>query len=254
MSMSEEMANEEHKGIPGKAMPGLDNIDWVQVMNEFRLSRQDILGNPNIARQLSEGLYTDLVQIDTDSISGLFSLHVEDVTEPGKQRLKAYSLEKPKTAGEELYVLGNRIESEAIKKSLLEKTDWIGPDGKRHYGYANANAGSTVKLEVAGSRGVYLISVHQQTNRIVGETVEAVRSYFFDARGRIRGRGIFGVRFTEKQALSMCEGRAIRLEGCISQESAVPFGCFVQFDASTNQVTVCHPSWVKEAQKAGLDI
>ena len=229
----------------------LEMLDWNQVEKDLGLTMQMIQDRPVIARQLSAGLFTDLVSLDTDSFSGLFSLHAE---ENGEQlRLKAYTIEKPKTAGDELYVFGNRIESEVIKKALLEKTDWVGRDGRRRYGFANSNAGYTVKLEVKGKKGMYLISVHQQTNRIVGETIETVRDYFFRKDGILRGRGIFGVIFTEKQALALCEGRAVRLEGCIDAGSD-PFGCFVQYDASIHQVTVCHPAWLKEALKAGLDI
>ena len=32
------------------------------------------------------------------------------------------------------------------------------------------------------------------------------------------------------------------------------FTCCVQFDAAQRQVVTCHPTWFKEAQKAGLDM
>ena len=245
---------EEQRELSSETLFGLERIDWVQVMNEFKISRQYILERPVIARQLAAGLYTDLVRIETGSFSGLFSLHAENPGEADKRHVRAYTLEKPKSAGDEIYVFGNRIESESIRKALLEKTDWVGPDGRRRYGYANANAGCTVKLEVEGKKGMYLISVHQQTNRIVGETIETVRDYFFDSTGKLRGRGLFGVRFSELQSLSLSEGRAVHLTGCSTQEQSATFSCFVQYDASTHQVAVCHPAWIKEAQRAGLDI
>ena len=248
-----EMGNEQRRDLSMETEAGLDRIDWCQVMNEFGLSRQEIMGSPAVCRQLASGLFTDLVQVDTVSFSGLFSLHAESMATNGLLQVRAYAIEKPKSAADELYVLGNRIESEAVKRSLLEKTDWTGSDGRRRYGYANANAGCPVRLAVDGRRGVYLISVHQQTNRVVAQTIESVRDYFFKKDGTLRGRAIHGVVFTESQATSLCEGRVLRLEGCTDADGGT-FGCFVQYDASVQQVVVCHPVWVKEALKAGMDL
>lgn len=244
-----ELKSKHAVGISGS----MDTIDWEQVMNDLRLTREEILEYANVSRQLVEGLFTDLVVIDTGVISGLFSLRAFPCSDGGLMMVRAYSLEKPKTLEDEIYVFGNRIESETIRRSLLEKTDWTGFDGKRRYGYANANAGSPVRLEVDGKRDIYLLSVHQQSNRVVGETLDTVRDYFFHADGNLRGRSIFGVFFTERQCSAMCEGRAVRIEGCM-REDGKPFGCFVQFDASLHQVVVCHPTWVKEALKAGVEL
>ena len=231
----------------------LDNIDWEALKSRFGISRDSVMKNTTVARQLAYGQYTDLVPGSTEEISGMFSLRAYPQGDGAPWKVKAYTMEKPKTLEDDLYIYGNRITSDAVRKSLLEKTDWIGSDGNRKYGYANANAGVPIQLEIDGRRQQYLVSIHTQTNRIVGMPVEHVKALFFDQDGNSRGRSVYGVRLTDTQAQSLAEGRAVRVDGCTTKEGE-KFSCVVQFDAAQRQVAPAHPSWIKEAQKAGVDL
>lgn len=231
----------------------LDNLDWEAVKASYGISRDAIMKSPAVARQLAYGQYTDLVPGSTEAISGMFSLRAYPQGDGQPWKVKAYTMEKPKTMEDELYLYGNRITSDSVRKALLEKTDWIGTDGTRKYGYANANAGIPIQIEIEGRRQQYLVSIHQQTNRVVGVPVEHVKALFFDQDGNSRGRAIYGVRFSDEQAKSLSEGRSVRLDGCKRADGS-SFSCVVQFDAASRQVVPAHPTWIKEAQKAGVDL
>jgi hypothetical protein len=82
--------------------------------------------------------------------------------------------------------------------------------------------------------------------------VEQVRAMLLDDKGHSRGKGIYGVTFTDEQAKALAEGKAIAISGM--KRDGERFTCCVQFDAAQRQVVTCHPTWFKEAQKAGLDM
>ena len=83
--------------------------------------------------------------------------------------------------------------------------------------------------------------------------MEQVKLYFLDKDGASRGKSMYGVAFTEDQIKALCEGKAVRLDGCRTK-GGESFNCYVQFDAAQRQVVSCHPGWLKEAQKTGTDL
>ena len=82
--------------------------------------------------------------------------------------------------------------------------------------------------------------------------VEQVKAYLMDENGVNRGRGMYGVTFSDEQAKALAEGKAIAIAG--ERKNGERFQCCVQFDAAQRQVVLCHPNWFKEAQKAGMDM
>ena len=230
----------------------LDRIDWNHLRDRFGIERETVTENPTVARQLAYGEYTDLVPGSTDDLVGLFSLKATPSDDGGFWKVTAYTMERPKGEGEDLYLLGTRIRSEAIRKALLERTGWDAPDGTRRFGPANANAGTLVTVETQGRRVPYLVSVHQPTNRVVGMPADQVRSYFMDGKGLSRGREMYGVRFSENQIRILCDSGTVFLKGCRTKDGRI-FNCFVQFDASRQQPVICHPVWLRDVQKTGVD-
>ena len=81
--------------------------------------------------------------------------------------------------------------------------------------------------------------------------MEQARSFFFDKDNNLRGRGIYGVQYTAEQANALAEGKAVVISA--QRKGGEQFQCCVQFDAAMRQPVVCHPSWFKEAQRAGMD-
>ena len=231
----------------------LSNIDWDAVKSEFGISRDSVMKNPTIARQLAYGQYTDLVPGATENLSGQFSMRAYPQGEGKSWKVKCYTMEKTKSPEDDLYLYGHKISSEQAKKALLERTDWLGSDGERKYGFANANAGKPIAIEIDGRKEQFLVSIHQPTNRVVGMAVDQVKSYFLDAEGQARGRSLYGVEFTAEQAQAYAEGKVVRLDGCRTKEGE-KFSCYTQFDAAQRQVVPCHPTWIKEALKAGTDL
>lgn len=231
----------------------LDRINWESLQNTFGISRDTVMQNPHIASQLAWGQMTDLIPGSTQDISGMFSLRAYPSGEGQEFKVKVYTMERPKNESDTLFLYRTPITSDAVKKALLEKTDWIGQDGTRKFGYANANGGKPVTIEIDGKKQQYLVSIHQPTNRIVGMPVEQVRSYFIDKDNNSRGRGIYGVAFSDEQIKSLCEGKAVRMDGCRTKDGE-SFSCYVQFDAAQRQAVTCHPAWIKEAMRAGTDL
>ena len=98
-----------------------------------------------------------------------------------------------------------------------------------------------------------IVSLHQPTNRLVGIPVEAVRNMFIDRdTGEYRRRQIYGAEITPQQADALAEGKAVKIDGKTKEGQS--FTAFVQFDATKRRVVPCHPAWLKEAQKAGVDL
>lgn len=82
--------------------------------------------------------------------------------------------------------------------------------------------------------------------------VDQVKAYLMDENGTSRGKGMYGVTFTDEQAKALAEGKAVAIAG--ERKNGERFQCCVQFDAAQRQVVLCHPNWFKEAQKAGMDM
>lgn len=102
-----------------------------------------------------------------------------EVVEKAK-KVKPFTMEKKKTPSDTLYLYRQPITSEKVREALLEPAKWIGPDGKEYKGLANANGGRPISLTIDGKKQQFLVSIHQPTNRVVGMSVDSVRSFFFD--------------------------------------------------------------------------
>ena len=231
----------------------LNRINWESLKSKYGISKDSIMQNPAIASQLAFGQYTDLIPGSTEEISGMFSLRAYPQAEGQEWKVKVYTMEKPKTEADTLYLYGQPIITDVVKKALLERTSWEGNDGSTKRGFANANGGRPIAIEVEGRKQQFLVSIHQPTNRVVGIPVEQVRLFFVDKEGASRSKGMYGVSFSEEQVKALCEGKAVRMDGC-QTKNGESFSCYVQFDAAQRQVVPCHPGWLKEAQKTGTDL
>lgn len=229
----------------------LDKIDWKTLEQKYGISRKTVEQSPAIASQLVYGQMTDLVYASTPEMNAMFSLRAYP-TQDGDWTVKLYSMEKPKTPADTLYLYNQPITSQRVKDALLERASWEDGDHNKRYGYANANGGRPISLEINGRKQDFLVSIHQPTNRVVGMPVDLVKSYLLDKDGHSKGKGIYGVKFTDEQAKALSEGNAVVISG--TRKSGEKFTCCVQFDAAQRQVVACHPSWFKEAMKAGLDM
>ena len=232
----------------------LDMINWDSLKDKYGISRDTFYNNPHLASQLAYGQMTDLVFASKEDFSGLLSLRANMDTsgEKPEMKVRAFTMEKPKTMADTLYLYKQPITSEAVKEALLEKGEWLGPDGKKMHGHLNANGGRPITLNIDGKRQQFLVSLHHPTNRVVGMSLDSVRSYFYDKDNNLRGRGMYGVPFTEEQVKGLIEGNAVVHSGL--RKDGESFSCCVQFDAAKREPAISHPSWLKQAQKAGAEI
>jgi len=244
---------EQHTQISEDVKKRLENINWDAVKEICGITKEAVEKNPAVASQLAYGQYTDLIPGVAGDLSGSFSLRAYPQQEGEQWKVKIYTMERPKTEADTLFLFGAKIPGEKIKKNLLEKTDWIGTDGTRKYGFANANSGYPVELTIDGKKESYLVSIHQPTNRVVGIKCEQVKAFLLNEDGEARGKGIYGVQFTKEQAEALAEGKAVRMDGCKTKEGNT-FSCYAQFDAASRQVVPCHPTWIKEALRSGTDL
>ena len=240
-----------------KTIERLNKIDWDGLKASTGITRQQVERFPSIAKQLAYGQYTDLLYGNTPDISGQFSLRAI----PGKGdepwRVKAYTMEKPKSVKDDLYYNGAKITSDTIKEALFAKTSWENSKGEKVYGRANANAGRAIAVIREGEDGkknkeYHLISLHEPTNRIVGIPVEAVKAMLLNEDGVSRGTEVYGTALTTEQALRIAEGKAVKIEGKTKEGNE--FKAFVQFDVAKRQIVTAHPTWLKEAERAGEDL
>ena len=231
----------------------LDLINWDSLKDKYGISRDSIYNDPRIASQLAYGMMTDLVYANKEDFTGPLSLraNLDTSGEKPEMKVKVYTIEKPKTAADQLYLYRQPITSEKVREALLEKTKWTGPDGKEYKGLANANGGRPITLNIDGRKQQFLVSIHQPTNRVVGMSLDSVRSYFYDKDNNLRGRGMYGVPVTPDQINGLIEGKAVVHTG--QRQDGEAFTCCIQFDAAKREPTVSHPSWFKEAQRAGMD-
>ena len=230
----------------------LDNINWESLQANYGISKDYVYSNNAVASQLAYGQPTDLIPARNDVFSGMVSLRAYPVQDSTEWKVKVIAMEKEKTKYDTL-TLYNQPLPDRVRDALLQRTDWVGNDGKTKYGHANANAGEPVKLTIDGREQQFLVSIHQPTNVVMGMSVDQVKAHLFDKEGNVRDRGMYGVQFTPEQAKGLAEGRAVRLDGCRNKEGQT-FSCYVQFDAAQRQVVACHPAWLKEAQKTGTDL
>lgn len=232
----------------------LDMINWESLKDKYGISRDSFYTNPHLASQLVYGQMTDLVFAGKEDFSGMLSLRANMDTsgEKPEMKVKVFTMEKEKSEKDALYLYRQPITSEAVKKALFEKGEWIGPDGKKSFGYLNANGGRPITINIDGKKQQFLVSLHHPTNRVVGMSLDSVRSFFYDKDNNLRGKGMYGVPFTEEQVKGLIEGNAVVHSGMRKDGEA--FSCCVQFDAAKREPTVSHPSWLKQAQKAGAEL
>ena len=230
----------------------LDKINWDDLKNKYGILREAVEKNHNIASQLAYGQMTDLIRGNTSELSGMFSLRAYPQEGQEFWAVKAYTMEKAKTQNDTLFLYNQPITSQRIKEALLERTSWEDGEKNIRHGFANANAGRPIAIELDGKKQEFLVSIHQPTNRVVGMPVEQVKNYLFDKDGNSRGRGIYGVTFTDEQAKVLSDGGAVVING--QRKDGEKFTCCVQFDAAQRTIVPCHPQWLKEAEKAGMNM
>ena len=240
------------ENLPNDVQNRLNNINWDHLKEKYGIAKETIMNNPTVAAQLAYGQMTELVYGSTKELTGSFSLRAFPQGEGKEWAVKLFTMEKPKTANDTLYLYNQPITSAKVKEALLERTSWEDNKKKTHHGLANANGGRPIAIELDGRKQEFLVSIHLPTNRVVGMPVEQVKAMLLDEHGHSRGRGIYGVTFTDEQAKALAEGKAIAISGM--KRDGERFTCCVQFDAAQRQVVTCHPTWFKEAQKAGLDM
>ena len=219
----------------------LNNINWDNLKEKYGISKDTIMKNPAVASQLAYGQMTDLVYGSTKELTGLFSLRAYPQGENQEWAVKLFTMEKAKTPNDQLYLYNQPITSQKVKEALTERTSWEDNNGNPRKGLANANGGRPIAIEVDGRKQEFLVSIHQPTNRIVGMPVEQVKAMLLDDKGHSRGKGIYGVTFTDEQAKALAEGKAVAISGM--KRDGERFTCCVQFDAAQRQVVTCHPTW-----------
>ena len=230
----------------------LDKINWDNLKDKYGISREAVMSNPHIASQLAYGQMTDLIHGNTKELSGQFSLRAYPTGKGETWEVKVFTMERAKTAKDNIVVYNQPITSEKVKEALFERTSWVDHEGNKRTGLANANGGRPISLMLDGKKQECLVSIHQPTNRVVIMPVEQVRSYMFDQNGDLRGRSLYGVQFTKDQANAIVEGKAVVITG--QRKDGTEFKCCAQFDAAQRQVVPCHPTWFKEAMRAGMDV
>ena len=229
----------------------LEKINWDSLKEKYGISKEAITSNPRVASQLAYGQMTDLVYGSNKEISGLFSLRAYPQGEGKEWAVKIYTMEKSKSESDNITVYNQPITSEKVKQELCRHTSWIDSDGNKRAGLANANGGRPISLMLDGRKQECLVSIHQPTNRVVAMPVEQVKAYLFDKSGELRGRSLYGVKFSKEQAHALAEGRAVVINGL--RKDGTEFKCCAQFDAAQRQVVPCHPIWFQEALRAGMD-
>ena len=229
----------------------LDKINWDSLKEKYGISKESVTQTPHIANQLAYGQMTDLVRGNTSELSGVFSLRAYPKGDGNEWAVKVFTIEKAKTAKDNISVYNQPITSERVKEALFERTSWTDQNGEKRTGLANANGGRPISLMLDGRKQDCLVSVHQPTNRIVTMPVEQVRSFLFDKDGSLRGKSLYGVQFTKDQANALAEGKAVVISGL--RKDGSEFKCCAQFDAAQRQVVACHPKWFQEALRAGMD-
>lgn len=218
----------------------LERVNWDLLKTRYGISKESIVHNPFIAAQLAYGQYTDLVPGNTGEISGLFSLRAYPRGEGNDYLIKVYTMERPKTMNDTLYLYKQPIKDPEVKAALLARNEWELSDGSKRMGPAFAGGGKPVTIELDGKQQQMLVSIHQATNRIVGMPVSQVKAILLDKEGNARGKGLYGRKFTADEAKELAEGKPVLLHNCKHKDGTL-FSCYAQFDVSQKQVVPCHP-------------
>ena len=246
------MAKENENTLDPKIVERLNGLDWDGLKTSTGITREAVEKNPVIARQLAYGSMTDLVAGHTEDVSGFYSLRAIPSAEEDKLgRIKAYTIEPEKKPGMTLFLYGSPIYSDKALDNLFEMTTikTLDKEGKEITVRINANENAGVQIAVknpeTGEKTKYLVSIHQPTNRIVGVPVEAVEKMLANA-------SVYGVALNDEQKKALVDGKAIIVNGCNTKDGET-FSACVQFNAAKRQLVNAHPTWLKEAQKAGID-
>ena len=253
------MAKEQEIVKDPKVIERLDKIDWKTLEKSTGITRKQIEETPKIAAQLAYGQVTDLVYGSTPDVSGLYALRaIPEKADSGKLwNVKSYTIDNKKDESSELFLYGSAIYSEKAKKALFEQTSWIGNDGKKVFGRANANAGLPIGVNFTKPDGTkekqhFLVSFHAPTNRLFGIPVDAVRNMLQNEDGTARDVQIYGAKLSDAQVEALVTGRAVKVDGCKDKEGKT-FSTCVQFDVCKRQLVPVHPIALKEAERMGVD-
>ena len=231
----------------------LDKMDWKGLQASTGITRAQIEKSESTARQLAYGQVTNLVRGFTADIEGEYALRAIPRTDDQPWKIKAYTIESEKKPEDNLYLYGARIYSEEAKKALFEMTTWEGADGKKQYGRANANAGRPIGVEFTDENGnkekkQFIVSLHQPTNRLFAIPVDALEKMMKE-----REVSVYGKKLDDKQISEICKGGADVGKDCKRKDGST-FDAAVQFDVAQRQLVPVHPTWLKKAQRAGLDV
>jgi hypothetical protein len=111
----------------------LDMINWDGLKDKYGISPEIFYNSQHLASQLVYVQMTDLVFASKEDFSGLLSLRANMDTsgEKPEMKVKVFTMEKPKTMADNLYLYRQPITSEKVKEALLERGEWIG-SGSSH--------------------------------------------------------------------------------------------------------------------------
>ena len=241
----------------------LDKMDWKALEAATGVKRAQIEKNPALASQLAYQQVTDLVFGSTPDISGQYALRAIPTKKDDELwKIKAYTIETAKKPGDRLFLFGSEIYSEPAKKALLEMNSWNSSKGERVRGYANANAGRPIALEMEQADGTkkkteYLVSLHRPTNRLFAMPVDAVKSMYQNEDGTAKDVSMYGVKLTDKQVDELCKGGYVVLKGTQRKDGTAfetypGIGTAVQFDVTARQLVAVHPVALSQVMKAGV--
>ena len=105
-------------------------INWDGLKDKYGISPETFYNSQYLASQLVYGLMTDLVFTSKEDFSGLLSLRASMDTsgEKPEMKVKVFTMEKPKTMSDTIYLYRQPITREKVKDALLERGEWIGSD------------------------------------------------------------------------------------------------------------------------------
>lgn len=254
----------------------LERIDWKSVESSYGITREQIEKKPNIASQLAYGGMTDLIGFNSGDISGEISLRAFPTPKESGElwKVKGYTKQAEKSAEDKLFFYGEEIYSKQAKKNLFEKTSWVGSDGERKFGRANASTGIPVSFAfkkrddqgnvILGPDGKperepkksFILSVHAPTNQVVGIAVDKLKERLQNSPN---GVSMYGVKLTEEQVGQIANGGAVILKGCKNKngeafDSFPGIGTPVQFDVAQMTLVPVHPTALKQVMKMGAGV
>ena len=98
----------------------LDMINWESLKDKYGISRDSFYNNPHLASQLVYGQMTDLVFAGKEDFSGMLSLRANMDTsgEKPEMKVKVFTMEKEKTAKDNIMVYNQPITSEKVREAL----------------------------------------------------------------------------------------------------------------------------------------